>query len=164
METSVNIIRIKRICAVLLLISFLLPFSRGCSQTEMPFQKDHVKEEKKQLLNTEEDKGKTRYAYDIIRSPEISTDTAAVVIFCYVWPIPVLFCRRFTKRKFVGRLLSGAELAFCVGTFYFLNMMGMFDKLLIGAYLALSSSVVYFCSTAFDLTKELFHYFKTRTH
>lgn len=165
MKTERIVILIKRICTVLLLISFFLPLSRGCSQTETSFQKGSLEqEEKKAMFSVEAYKGKKKYAYDVIGSPDTDTVTAVVVLFCYFWPIPLLLRLHFTKKKLIKHLISSAELVFCMGTFYFVMMMCMFDELLMGAYLAISSSVVYFCSTVFDLTKEIFHYFKSRTN
>jgi len=108
----------------------------------------------------EVNKAKKKYVYDIITLPETSTLTAVVILFCYLWPIPILLCHRFTRKKIIKYLMASAELVFCIGTFYFIIMLAMFDELLIGGYLAISSSVVYFCSTAFDLSKEFFAYFK----
>ena len=157
MKTMPAIINMKKICAVLLLISFFLPFSRGCSDIEIPYQEDSVKlKNKKPLLSMEVKKPKNKYVYDIIALPETSTLTAVVILFCYLWPIPILLFHRFLrKKKIIKYLMTSFELVFCIGTFYFVIMMAMFDKLLIGGYLAISSSVGYFCSTAFELLKEI---------
>ena len=143
MQTTLFIFHIKKICAVLLLISFFLPLSRGCSQIDLSFQKESVKQkEKKPLFSVEEYEGKKKYAYDIIRSPDTHTVAAGVVLFCYLWPIPILLCHHFIKRRIMKLLITCAELIFCMGTVHFVIMLVAFDKLLIGSYLAISSNPV----------------------
>jgi len=165
MKINQKTIIIKRVCALLLLISFFLPLARGCSKIEGPYQKDGVTQEKKKpFFSIEVKEPKTKYAYDIMALEEVTTSSALLFLFFgYLWPIPVLLLHQFTRKKIFKYVLACSELCFCVLTVYLILISVVFEgEMLAGGYLAITSGIVYFCTAAFELFKGIHTYFKER--
>jgi len=149
---------IKLSLAGLLLLSFFLPFVRGCSGIKIPRKQDSARPDAPDHLVIMEVKDpKTRYAHDFVRSDATSIlEALGFMLFGFLWPLPLLLLRRVTRRRALVYALGVIELALCVVSFWLLSIIVMFEgTLLIGGYLAFGSLIAYFFTTAAGLGIEI---------
>lgn len=163
--TSMNI---RAICAVLLIVSFFLPVARGCSKIQFPQQVENGTgdngEKAKSWIDLEVKDPQVVYAYEAMLADNLTTaDSFLLMFFGYFWPIPMLLFHILTRKKWKKYILTVAELILCLITSQLIIILAVFSgKLLIGWYLGMAAASVYFCVTAYGLTKDIILYFRDR--
>jgi hypothetical protein len=156
---------IKRVCASLLLVSFFLPLTRGCSRFEIPSQQKGVnQEEKKPILSFTVKKPRKKYPYEMLVSEgSITSYAIPFLIFGYLWPIPLLFIQQYSRKKVFRYILAGIELSLCIVTFYLMLIISAFSgEMMFGVYLAVIAISLYFCSTGVVLLMNFKNCWKER--
>jgi len=153
-----SVFYIKSACAALLLISFFLPIARGCPGIEFSTSDEYAElGEKKPLFNVGRTEAPAKYAYDYVRAEETTASSALLFLFFgFLWPLPMLLAHRHARRRLLKYPLLLAELCLCLGTWFAIATLTMFEgALLVGGYLALGSGAVYFFVTLFALGQEI---------
>lgn len=131
--------RIKIISSMLLVICFLLPIS-SCSRYEDSNGKLIVNYDPKIHPNA---KYITTYNYPWGKfNPKDICDW--LLLFCFIWPIPILLYRYKGTRKLVKNICWGIEPLFIVGSSTYIYIRAsILAKPFIGAWLSISANGVY---------------------
>lgn len=131
--------RIKIISSMLLVVCLLLPIS-SCSR--------YVDSNGKRIANYDSKihtnaKRITTYNYPLEHfNPKDIYNW--LLLFCFIWPIPILLYRYKGTRKLVKNIFWGIEPLFVLGSSWYIYLnASIFAKPFIGAYLSISANGAY---------------------
>ena len=140
---------IKKICTILLLVSFFLPMARSCSEFQIPPKSDIESSEIAPWFVYKKDKPETYYPWDIISGNNLTEgETFSLLILCYLWPIPFLWLQKKTRLTLTNLITLSLELLLCLVASYLILIMGLFGGLLYGGYISLTILGIYFFTSA----------------
>lgn len=152
-RVKINFMMLKKIGAVLLLVSFFLPLSRCETTGSYPVNEEGYSEEIPEELKEYD----YFYAWEGMRDGE---PLAIVLIpLAFLWPIIFLAARgRFKKPKINKGLLFLEPVVAGAGS-YFVFMINFLNDLYIGFFVAMVAALLFFLGSV----AEIVEFFKKRT-
>lgn len=138
--------RTKKICALLLILSFFLPMSRGCSKLTFPISSNNGKgEATKPWIEAKIDNPETYYPWEIVFNNE---GFFVLFLLSYFWPLPFLWLLERIQSRVKKFLLIIMELVVATLAWTLIYTIAGFSGIILyGGYISLSAIGIYFLSS-----------------
>ncbi len=139
-KTCTTLFRVKKICILVLLLSFFLPLARSCSRIEIhdKIQGFHISWTAKTVKNSE-----LNYIWDVYSFDAMTGWDVFCLMVAYAWPLPFVLSTR-SKKPSLSYLKSSFEcLIASIGIYFFITPLSFLGELLVGSYIYLLAAGAY---------------------
>ena len=153
-KIDATLFRVKKICTLVLLLSFFLPLARSCSEIEIhdKIQGFHISWTAKTAKSSE-----INYIWDVYSFDAMTGWDALCLFIAYAWPLPFLLSTRSNTLSWVYLKSSFECITAVIGTYFFISPLSFLGELLVGSYTYLLAAGAYITAVLFQvwgITKE----------
>lgn len=145
MGQNSRIEKIKKICTLLMLVSFFLPVAKSCSEINIPNTA-----EGKPLISWHTKNPLPHTGRDIYVPETPVAKDLAIVSLVFFWPVPFFFLGGARKHIILyPRIIGELALGLLAAQLYIFPVV-FIGEALIGAYIYFSATAIYLCTTLFE--------------